>query len=295
MSGGARLERQADRLLRHEQRKERHEMNATGIREFGALHASGEIVAETLPSAEFQTLGSIGSAPFALHKPSGREFRLGAELQPWDYNNPARPGTVRIHFREPRKDALGRLVPTEFDILATEVRTGLYATLAKREAARQAKTKRAKPYRYVDALAFAFFDRQETTFRVLGASSPPTQSTDARGNSVYIDPAPFSRSTTLLKSGGSEAVRGPAAMLAWFDRHGVRFELVGGALVTSSIHALGSDHAECIRRATSLFATYLSGHPLTCALPHKGTAPEAITVAWPSLIGVCSEHRDALA
>ena len=72
----------------------------------------------------------------------------------------------------------------------------------------------------------------------------------------------------------------------------MRFELVGGALVTSSTHALGPDHAECIRRATSLLATHLNGHPLTCALKHKGTAPEAVTVAWPSLIGVCSDCLD---
>lgn len=289
------LERDAERRLareQHDQERLRFRMNApnaTSIRSFGPVHATGELEAETIPGAEFQTLGTIGSATFALHKSSGREYRLGAELQPWDYNNPVRPGTVRIHLREPRKDALGRLVMTELDIGATEVRTGLYATLAKREAARQAKTK-TKPYRYVDALGYDFFRKQEPTYHVLGASSPPTQSVDAHGNAVYIDPAPFSRSTTLLKTGGSEAARGPAAMIAWFERHGVRFELVGGALVTSSTHALGPNHAECIRRATSLLATYLSGHPLTCALKHKGTAPDAITVAWPSLIGVCADH-----
>jgi hypothetical protein len=266
-------------------------MNATDIRSFGPIHATGEIEAETIPAAEFSTLGTIGAATFARHKPSGREYRLGAELQPWDYNNPVRPGTIRVHLREPRKDALGRLVQTEFDILGTEVKIGLYATLARREAARQARTK-TRPYRYVNALGYAFFREQEPTYHVLGASSPPTQSVNARGDAVYLDPAPFSRSTTLISTGGSEAVRGPAAQIAWFNRHGVRFLPVAGGLVTLANHDLGPNQSECVRRAESLYAATIAGHPMTCALPHKGTAPEAVSVTWPSLLPICQDCLD---
>lgn len=269
-------------------------MNVTSIRSFGPVHATGEIEAETIPAAEFSTLGTIGLATFALHKPSGREYRLGAELQAWDYNNPVRPGTVRVHLREPRKDALGRLVQTEFDILATETKSGLYATLARREAARQAKTK-TKPYRYVDALGYDFFRQQEPSYHVLGASLPPIQSVDAHGNAVYIDPAPFSRSTTLLKTGGNEAVRGPAAQIAWFGRHGVKFLPVGAGLVTLAKHAPAPNWTECIRRGEHLYASVIAGHPLTCALPHKGTPPEAVSVTWPSLLPICQDDLDGAA
>jgi hypothetical protein len=216
----------------------------------------------------------------------GRELRMGTEVQPFEQDN--RPGrdelrvdqvSERPHPTAPRQRPPIRELHT---IRAYVVAPGTYTRLvaddkatAERRAAAAARA--ASAHRVDVAVLLPQLDRLPERAIAMGALA-------------HDMVAPASKFARMVVIEGRGPVRGIPAIIDWLSAQGVKLDVTAGGHLDVRARAISPPIREVRDAFGALIARRLAGNPAPCALSHRGTPPEAFTVA----VGGCPVYVDCL-
>ena len=250
-----------------------------------------DVVSRSVSENKVAWLGRVIGFDYGVH--AGREYRV--DVDPSDPENfsrrPDELWVVRITHETIDGSALERHARHRGQV----VPNGTYASLAAKEAEREAARTRQAPARLLDAVSTHPLMARRADGVLPIADARPADLLDAA-----LWAAPDEASADLLVSlrskrptaipiPGREARRGVEDILAVLRSKGVELALTPTGTMYAKGERMLNSVRDLIERTAPLLHAHLLGQPMRCELAHKGQAPEAVTL----LVGgaaACEQH-----
>lgn len=235
------------------------------------------VTSEIVPVAQVTPLGTARGQDYV--EIADREYLLERNAMRDRGDVSEREGQVFVSIPEIATDDRGKSMAVgALYRRALPVPTGTYATAIEQAADRKA----AKPSRPADALDLPALAPKLSWI----APQPAVENSD---RTPFIG---LAATVPGLKGGlapGRRAIRG-RAILDRLAEKGITLRTHAGRLLVGAPNGrLTTDLRDVVDKAERLLIGFVSGHPLSCELPHTGAAPEA----WTILVGglaACEEH-----
>jgi hypothetical protein len=227
---------------------------------------------DIIPKSKVKVLGTVPRRGQFVRLPDGSEAQVAGPVQAHEYNNTPHRGERWIE--DVRKvQERGEPVRWQREIVRAFVtEAGTY--------------ERAKAA--ADAAAKAKADRQAARAQLLpvdrlalldGSAGRPQRVVALRDPTEDPIVTKLSRTPAAIVTDGEAAAGDLAGVLARLEAHGVTLQVVRGHLL---VRAMGGRLDRSDLAALDLFrpliVAHLSSQPTSCALPHRGTPPEATTL-----------------
>jgi hypothetical protein len=236
--------------------------------------------------AQMVVLGTIGKRTWFTLPGQPGELELLEDAQTLaDAGGPLSGNEVYIETWRPRTDRHGRDLGQERRWIQTKRwPAGTFANGGKAPRTAPVRGRKSKPARPVDLLRRYWLDRGASYFSARQGRDAADMM-DAKAAEGYIEAgvAPASPAPRTHIRPARPAPRGPAAMIAYLERRGIKcYPTIDGNFSVDTAGArLDWPTFEAIKEARPLLRAFLHGSPLRCALPRHtggGEPPEAVSV-----------------